>query len=131
MGNSGGTNLTPDQTYALGRSALLLAPCRRFQFVRGDINFDLELDPQDALLAVVILFDPAFSLDRDCPAVLDANNDGGLNILDALTIIQTAFATGSLPFDVQPAPPFPGPGVANENSLLPCDEGVGASCPDQ
>jgi len=95
-------------------------------FVRGDVDFDQVVDPQDALVAVAVLFDPEFQLDRNCPAALDANNDGFLNILDGITIIQTAF--GSL--NVQPAPPFPTPGKAvtegiDKNSELPCIEGMG------
>ncbi len=95
-------------------------------FVRGDVDFDQVVDTQDALVSVAVLFDPEFQLDRNCPAALDANNDGFLNILDAITIIQTAF--GGL--NVQPAPPFPTPGKAvtegsDKNSELPCIHGIG------
>ena len=95
------------------------------QFVRGDVTFDGLVELQDATDALLILFGDLM-LNRNCPAALDANDDGELNILDTLTIIQTAFLSST----VQPAPPFPVPASViasgdDQNSELACKEGLG------
>ncbi|MCZ6796090.1 MAG: hypothetical protein O7J95_20975, partial [Planctomycetota bacterium] len=95
------------------------------QFVRGDTDFDEDVDFQDANNFLDIVFGQGM-LDRNCAAVLDANDDGRRDVIDALTIIQTAFLSST----VQPASPFPLPGSViasgdDQNSELGCKEGLG------
>ena len=71
-------------------------------FLRGDANGDAIVDLSDA---VVILFQSFAVMDPPaCPDALDADDNGDINITDAIRILQYLFLDGSPPESPYPAP---------------------------
>lgn len=72
-------------------------------FVRGDVDENFLVDAMDVTLLGVLVFDP--SAWGPCPDRLDANNDGGVDLLDVSFLsLQVASPMPMI------APPFPDPG---------------------
>jgi hypothetical protein len=83
------------------------------EFIRGDANYDLQLDISDP---VTILHAKFYGdLKIRCEAAADSNDDGTVDISDAAYIFNYLFLGGS-----RPAPPFPEPGLDPEPGGLLC-----------
>ena len=71
-------------------------------FIRGDVNLDARVGIADA----VQLVDALFGAGRlDCPDAADADDDGSVNVTDALSILAFLFQGGAMPA------PWPGCGL--------------------
>ena len=94
---------------------------QRVRFFRGDCNFSLRsagLDPvniADAAAVVSFLFQVAsLQFEPPCLDACDVNDDGRVDLADAIGILNFLFVAGSR------FPPFPGPGLdENANATVP------------
>jgi len=83
-------------------------------FIRGDVDDDSRITITDVILSMPV---GAFPRRRDCVDAQDANDDGTLSILDAITIIRYLFQQGpALPL------PFRDCGVDPTPDSLKCEE---------
>jgi hypothetical protein len=71
-------------------------------FVRGDTNLDSEVDISDAVLTLGYLFNGS-AQPHDCRDAMDSDDNGLLELTDAVRILNFLFLDRNLP----PAPPFP------------------------
>ncbi|HVR75371.1 MAG TPA: SdrD B-like domain-containing protein [Planctomycetota bacterium] len=92
-------------------------------FQRGDCNFDTRINVTDAVILIGSLCASGDCLFKPpCLDACDANDDGRLDLADAIRILSWLFTRG-------PAPPPPGPlvpGVDPTEDNLSCDVG----CPE-
>jgi hypothetical protein len=90
-------------------------------FVRGDTNFDGEVDLSDAVLTLFYLFNGA-EQPHDCRDAMDSDDNGRLEVTDAVAVLVFLF------IDSTPLrPPFPGCGLdPSPTDVLCCAEFV---CP--
>lgn len=89
-------------------------------FVRGDCAADGVIDLTDALeIAFVVSFGGVF----DCAPACDPNDDGQVDVADAVTLLGALFVAGS----PEPASPFPGCGIDVTPDPLIC--GASTPCP--
>jgi uncharacterized repeat protein (TIGR03806 family) len=72
-------------------------------FVRGDGNGDGSIDLSDAIHQLLYTFEG--SVTANCPDAMDADDNGRLEVTDALRILGHIFSGGPAP-----SPPYPGPG---------------------
>ncbi len=87
------------------------------RFVRGDANLDTLVDLSDAVKILAHLFR---GVAVSCEDALDADDNGGLNVTDALTVLEYIFRNGA-----RPPAPFPLRGVdPTAGDPLGCDEGL-------
>jgi hypothetical protein len=104
------------------------------RFYRGDCNFSLRgdcYDPveiADASAVISFLFQTSiFKFEPPCPDACDANDDGRIDLADAIGILYYLFVPGS------PFPPAPGPGLDGgppgiDETPDPLDCPAGTSC---
>lgn len=91
-------------------------------FVRGDGNLDQVVDISDALVVIEYLFAGSMV---PCPSALDADDNDGVSLGDALQILYFVFdGTGSQPLP----PPYPGCGEDPTPGSLTCEPTPGG-CP--
>jgi len=64
-------------------------------FMRGDVNWDEEIDISDGIAILHSLFQTGEPL--DCPDAADANDDGDVDISDAVAVFSYLFLGGSAP----------------------------------
>jgi hypothetical protein len=78
-------------------------------FLRGDPNFDGEVDISDpvAVLQYLFLVEVAGGAFHDCKDAMDANDDGQVDISDASYLLGFLFAGGA-------APPLPFPSCGQD-----------------
>jgi hypothetical protein len=69
-------------------------------FVRGDANLDFRLNIADPIFILSFLF--AGGPARDCKDAMDLDDDGEVDVSDAIALLGYLFLRG-----VPPAPPFP------------------------
>ena len=81
-------------------------------FVRGDVGGDQNVTMADALTLLDVLFAQAGYL--DCADAADANDDGRVNVTDAVTILRHLFMGAS------PPSPFPAAGTDPTPDALRC-----------
>ena len=81
-------------------------------FVRGDSNRDDSVNLSDCFRVLEYLFQTGEPL--PCPDAADANDDGEVDILDAVAILFVLFVGSTMP------PPFPGPGEDPTPDALRC-----------
>lgn len=87
-------------------------------FIRGHCNQDDDFDISDSIVIITYLF--AGGQKPHCMDACDANDDGGLNIIDPITMILFLFLDGpALPF------PFPGCGLDPTADDLDCEAAPG------
>jgi hypothetical protein len=97
------------------------------RFFRGDCNFSqmgmgMAVDIADAAAVVSFLFLPGtWRFEPPCPDACDCNDDGRIDLADAICILQFILQNG-------PFPPPPGPGLEitddpNPNMVRPTDQG--------
>ena len=84
-------------------------------FIRSDANGDGAMSLADAHGVFMETFvGPRL---QDCPAAKDANSDGRTDIADGVWILNTLYRGGP-----EPAAPYPEPGPAGPDELLPCND---------
>jgi hypothetical protein len=92
----------------------------RPEFIRGDVNFSGSVDAADIILILDLIFPNASSsLVIPCHDAADTNDDGALNISDAIRLITYVFNVGSGGLAPPPSP-FPGPGMDPTADALDC-----------
>ena len=82
-------------------------------FVRGDANRDGAVDISDAVTVLFHLFRGESSLECDDHA--DTDDNGRLELTDAVYLLDFLFRRG-----VQPPPPYPAPGLDTTLDLIEC-----------
>ena len=87
-------------------------------FVRGDINGDNNHTISDAILVIRGIFS---GYHLTCVEAADVDNNGNLNIADAIKLLVYLFGGGEAP----PAP-FDEPGPDQDGDTLSCDESPGS-----
>lgn len=85
----------------------------RAQFVRGDVNIDGVVNVADPIALIQWLLVPGAGSPPDCADSADANDDGAIDMADAIYSLSAQFLAG--------APPFPAPGSCG---LDPTDDGL-------
>ncbi len=65
------------------------------RFLRGDVNFDGEVDISDAIFELVYLFDSG--VPSRCPDAADANDDGAVDLSDPVLVLNFLFLAGTIP----------------------------------
>jgi hypothetical protein len=114
VANAGaGTALFFDRGPLEGPSTLCPPPGPAASFRRGDGNNDGLFDLSDPLVILLVLFrgDPT-----DCEDALDVDDNGRLELGDALYLLHHIFQAGPAP-----PPPFPTPGEDPSEDNLGCD----------
>lgn len=87
------------------------------EFIRGDANMSGIVDLSDAVKTLFHLFS---GHSADCRDSMDSNDDGDINVTDALYTLGYLFQQGP-----PPAAPFPAQGVdPTETDALDCEEGL-------
>ena len=71
------------------------------EFLRGDVNGDGTRNISDPIALIGVLFSGGPSLNLDCPAIHDANDDVLIDIADPIFLLSSLFG--------MPAPPVPPP----------------------
>ena len=96
-------------------------------FIRGDCNFDIQIDISDAAVMMVHQFE-AFPV--PCRDACDSNDDGVLNLADVVLLLNYLFDGGAPPASPSPSPiPVQSDlGVDPTPDNLDCTGGSG-SCP--
>ena len=84
----------------MGALPTLLGP---HEFVRGETNADGRFDLSDAVTALLYLFSALEA--RTCLDALDIDDNGAIQVTDAVFLLRFLFRGGS-----RPPPPFPLPG---------------------
>lgn len=94
-----------------------IAPAPAHAFVRGDYDGGGSANIADAVSILALLFQsPAPA--PDCADAADANDDGAIDISDAIFLLGALFVPGSLPLP----PPYPADGIdPTQDALPPCD----------
>lgn len=87
----------------------------RSGFVRGDADGDGRLSMTDAVLTVLDAIGRR-QVDGNCPAALDADESGEIDLSDAVRLLRYLFAYGD-----PPPPPYPACGPDSVGAPLPCD----------
>jgi hypothetical protein len=87
-------------------------------FVRGDANGDGALDISDPIITILYMFDV---LELPCLDAADVDDNGKLNLLDALHSLLVLFVEDFVP---PPPPPFPEPGTDPTADDLGCARGL-------
>lgn len=102
------------------------------RFFRGDCNFSADSDPNGGSLAVDIadaaavvsyLFLPwEYKFDPPCLDACDCNDDGRIDLADAVCILRYLFQNGRFP--PAPGPGFRETGLPNPDGVVPTGPGV-------
>jgi hypothetical protein len=91
----------------------------RIPFVRGDCNYDDQVNHADAVMLYTYLFNPAdkhaYEMVVLCPDAADANDDGKVDLADPTYIMMYLYAMGP-----QPDMPFPEAGQDPTFDYLLC-----------
>ena len=83
-------------------------------FVRGDANADGDVDISDAVTILIYLFSTIIT--PPCPDACDTNDVEGINLTDAVYLLDFLFrAEGTAP---PPPYPEPGPDPTNDDSFF-------------
>ena len=90
-------------------------PIAAADFLRGDANRDGHVSVADGYALLAYLFRDGSG--RDCLDALDANDDGSVNLVDAIGVL--TYGTAAAP---PPCPPFPDPGEDPTDDELACDD---------
>lgn len=91
------------------------------EFVRGDLNFDGQLDIADPVSVLSLLF-VVGTPPHPCEDAQDANDDGAVDISDPIFLLSNLFTSGP-----PPSEPFPDCGTDPTMDPLGCDDFTG--CP--
>ena len=86
-----------------------------FLFIRGDVDATGNLDINDAVLSLRIIFQAMTP--PDCVDRVDTNDDGALDVVDPMRTLFFLFAGGQAP-----SAPYPGVGTDPTGDTLPCPE---------
>ena len=88
------------------------------EFIRGDANLDHKVNISDAIEILRGINDLCQGeCLRDCPDSADANDDGGVNLRDAIFLLQYLFSHGPKPYSH-----FPNQGIDHTFDSLGCRE---------
>ena len=94
----------------------------RADFIRGDANRDGRVTLSDAALVIDQFLPSRPGVAISCQDSADANDNGTMEIVDAIDILRWTFGlSAELP------PPFPGPGTDPSPDALACADGAASS----
>jgi len=94
----------------------LPAEARETEFVRGDVNGTLLVDLSDAIALLGNLFFLPGAPSPACRDILDGNDDGAIDLTDAVFLLRFLFLGGS-----EIPPPYPDPGRDPTPDGLACE----------
>jgi len=83
-------------------------------FIRGDANGDQSVNVIDAIATIGFLFQ---GLPLSCPDAADVDDNGTVNVTDAVSALEYLVSQGPAPLE-----PFPGAGVDPTQDLMECVE---------
>ncbi len=103
----------------LNEPVFVRGDCNWSQYVRDDAHTQFAVDISDAAAVISFLFyDDTWQFLAPCLDACDANDDGRIDLADAVYILRYLYKFGN-----QPPAPFPEPGIDASKDRLDCQAG--------